>query len=424
MAEVLDAFGGFAVLQRRSPTLGGSVPLRVAQGCVPLLEGNAFGMQVVLQREIRLRKRLGRWQVAEDAALAELERARRVALPILRARGLVDGWRELERGVVDVDRGVIRIWTGLCVRPPEGAWLWLQSAANRRNVHFELRERVIVDPEAWVPLVLEVRPAAGVRELRLIGEVGCLALLRPGATVRERSCPDVLERHLAFYEQAYFEAKKQGAITKRYRRLVDGSAVPAGATMDTDVVRIGPAPGGVEAFADCLLADGPAPAVPERFGRAKRYRFDALIDFEVSWDGHRVAVDYDRERLRRLASEVGAAFGPEAERTHRGAILYMTKYFTPHPPGEPHFFLKPWALTRTSVGCSSVLDGHHGPGFDVMRGVVHTDQFHATPAVFTLRAPRVDVAAGQPLLRVTPVPRTLLEADLSVQRLEGVEPIR
>ena len=46
--EVLRALGAFAALERRSATLDGNVPLRVAQACMPFLEGNALGWQIVL----------------------------------------------------------------------------------------------------------------------------------------------------------------------------------------------------------------------------------------------------------------------------------------------------------------------------------------------------------------------------------------
>ena len=49
--EVGDVLDGLFRLEKRSPTLRGSVPLRVAQACVPLLQGNAFGLQVVLRSE-------------------------------------------------------------------------------------------------------------------------------------------------------------------------------------------------------------------------------------------------------------------------------------------------------------------------------------------------------------------------------------
>ena len=54
-----------------------------------------------------------------------------------------------------------------------------------------------------------------------------------------------------------------------------------------------------------------------------------------------------------------------------------------------------------------------------MRGVVSTDTFFATPAVFRVHregAP-VHVPEGRPLLRVIPVPRRLLASEYRLRRL-------
>lgn len=41
--DLISVLNGFFVIEKRSETLNGSVPLRAAQGCKPLLEGNAAG---------------------------------------------------------------------------------------------------------------------------------------------------------------------------------------------------------------------------------------------------------------------------------------------------------------------------------------------------------------------------------------------
>ena len=70
--------------------------------------------------------------------------------------------------------------------------------------------------------------------------------------------------------------------------------------------------------------------------------------------------------------------------------------------------MKPWAFTETPRGWSSVLDGIRGEGYDVMRGVVWTDRFHATPAVFDVVPMRVvKVPLGAPLLEVFAIPRNI-----------------
>jgi len=66
----------------------------------------------------------------------------------------------------------------------------------------------------------------------------------------------------------------------------------------------------------------------------------------------------------------------------------------------------------TPPGWSCLLDGIHGSGYDILRGVVSTDLFHATPAVFWLHQlhTSIEVPRGKPLLRGLPVPRSLLAA--------------
>jgi hypothetical protein len=433
--DVLDAFGGFSRLVRRSPTLDGSVSLRATQGCAPLLEGNELGHQVVLTRPLMVDRAFGRWRVREDEAWNTVERARRAALPMLRARGLVPAaaWPSLERGVLTGERGELRLWTGLCVRPRAGAWLLVESVANRRCRSFTVRPRVVPMDDGWVPLVLELRPATGVRTLRLHGEVACLVVVEPGLSLERVSLverPAAARGHLRFYAQSYFEAKQRGELTRRYRKTIDATPQPLAAPPAAGaVVEAGPCPGAIEAFEECLLPSGPAPRVPAGRGTLSRMRFDNVIDFEARWDGHSVALDYDQARLRALAAGLRPAFeaalGPELVAAHPGALLYLTKYFTPHPPGEPHFFVKPWAFTVLPPGWSALVDGVHGPGYDVMRGVVHADQFFATPAVFQLfelQRP-LAVPAGQPLLRVTPIPRLRLAAAAAVGTLEGVGPL-
>lgn len=425
--EVLDAFGGFARLESRSPTLDGSVSLRATQACAPLLEGNAFGQQIVLTKPLRIERVLGRWRACEDESWALLERARRAAVPMLRARGLLgaDAWPQLDRGLLTSERGHVRVWTGLCVRPRPGTWLLLSSVGNRRRRSFTVQTRVV--PEGWTPLWLELVPAADARAIKLQGEVACLGVIEPGlrferCTLAER--PELGHAHLAFYEQAYFEAKQRGEITRRYRKTIDAETIEhVAAPCIGELVELGPCPGAIEPLEHCLLPSGPAARVPEGLGKLERLRFDNLLEFAVDWDGHEVELHYDHAALHELATSLRGNFvralGRELIEQHPGAIWYLSKYFTPHPVGEPHFFVKPWALTRVPSGWSLLLDGVHGPDYDVMRGVMHADQFFATPAVFQLfELGRTNVPAKR-LLHATPIPRAHLHVSPIVTVLEG-----
>lgn len=85
----------------------------------------------------------------------------------------------------------------------------------------------------------------------------------------------------------------------------------------------------------------------------------------------------------------------------------------------------PRTLVRTAPGWSCVVDGIPGRGYEVMRGVIRTDQFAATPAVFALHGPgRIKIARGTPLIRVTPLPRALLGGEPAIERLDGALALR
>ncbi|WP_237245237.1 hypothetical protein [Sorangium cellulosum] len=460
--EVLDALG-LCRLTRRTGDLDGAVPLRVAKACVPLLEGNAFGHQITLALPIEVQRRLGSLRAEPAGEHREaLLRAHRAALPRLVSQGFLapDGaWHRALRGGVawtcrtGLGPPRLRLWTGLLVRPDPGVWLRVAGAANRRNVLIEVSEAYLADERAFVPLVLELRVRdEAPRRLRIEGEIGCLAPVRPGGRIEAcalADAPEVGRAHAEFYDARYFAVKK-GEVTRKYRRLVggeagerkgrageggagegsaragdagegsaragdagEGSAGPARVRL----VVAGPAAPEIAEVTEVTTAAGPDP-VPWRGGarRLESLVVRNAVPFRATFDGHTLAVAPDAPRLAEGAAAVERAFagvfGADFIAANRGALWYLTKYFTPHPPGEPHFFVKPWAFTRTPPGWSSLLDGVHGDGYDVLRGVVATDVFFATPAVFHVRrigAP-IEVPEGAPLLRVLPIPRDLLRA--------------
>ncbi|WP_438028195.1 hypothetical protein [Sorangium sp. So ce233] len=470
--EVLDALG-LCRLTRRAGDLDGAVPLRVAKACVPLLEGNAFGLQITLARPIEVQRRLGSLRAEPAGEHREaLLRAHRAALPRLVTQGFLapeGAWHRALRGGIawtcrtGLGPPRLRLWTGLLVRPDPGIWLRVAGAANRRNVLIEVSEAYLADDGAFVPLVVELRVRdEAPRVLRIEGEIGCVAPVRPDVQIEACALADVPEvgrAHAAFYDAKYFAVKK-GEVTRKYRRLVGGKAragegrAGAGGAAEGSTIegsagaesaeegsagakRAGPArarlvvagPGAPEIaeVTEVTTAAGPDP-VPWR-GGARRLQSIVVrnaVPFRATFDGHTLAVVPEAPRLAEGAAAVertfARVFGEDFLAANRGALWYLTKYFTPHPPGEPHFFVKPWAFTTTPPGWSSLLEGIHGEGYDVMRGVVETDVFFATPAVFHVRrigAP-IEVPEGAPLLRVLPIPRDLLRAGFREARfLDG-----
>jgi hypothetical protein len=371
-------------------------------------------------------------------------------------------WVSALRGpLVRSTRKGLRLFTGLLVRPEPGTWLRLTSAANRRNTLFEVGEQLVADDGAWVPLVLELafRPGCPAT-FRLEGELACLGPLRPGVRFEAPgpgATRDLLRAHAAFYDREYFEAKRED-VTGKYRRLVSaepvdvataagstagdgiaGGATAGGgtaggtrasgatagvATAECRLASIGPSRHAVEALDRFTTAAGPTPERrPSEARRLETVVFRNEVAFRALFDGHTLALDYDRARLGAQARAVETGFrealagSPALD--HPGSLLYLTKYFTPHPPGEPHFFVKPWALTATPPGWSSLVEGAHGEGYDVMRGIVSTDVFHATPAVFRIHREGawVRVAEDAPLVRVIPLPRALLGREVRLRRL-------
>jgi hypothetical protein len=158
------------------------------------------------------------------------------------------------------------------------------------------------------------------------------------------------------------------------------------------------------------------PAAHTIAGSIPHIIFANLVPFEARFDGYTIAVEPDQGALRAGAREIerrfAEALGPTIFGKNRRAMRSFTQYFTHHAPGEPHFFVKPWAFVQTPPGWSCLLEGVHGDGFDVLRAVIATDIFYATPAVFHIyrTGEPIRVHFGEPLLQVTPIPRRLLQA--------------
>lgn len=454
---VADALDGLFRLERRSPTLRGSVPLRVAQACVPLLQGNAFGWQLVLPQKWSLRRgSLGYTLDLDDDTLAGLRQRYQQGL----RRALSAGWlrdggpwhrflteqalflappRRLGR------KPVLTLWTGLLVRPERGLGLRLLAVGNRRSHSWLLSETLYAATESatesataspgdpgLIPLCLSLSlsPAAqGSARVPLGGELACLAVMPLAATFAVRSlaeCTEVGRAHCDFFDASYFR-HKEGSATRRYRKQIkvraeDSPPPPLdgdrfGVRYAAEVIVAGPTEFDLVSEDTLVTSQGPEPVSrPPQAPRLQHVVFRNLLDFRARFDGASVSIDFDARQLEGKAQPLWQSFrrcyGDTFVDQHPGALLYLSKYFTTHPPGEPHFFVKPWAFTRTPPGCSILVDGCPGDGYEVLRGVIACDQFHATPAVFSVQRSDdwLPVPARTPLLRLWALPRSLLAA--------------
>lgn len=420
--DAIDVLDGLVTLERRSPTLDGSVPLRVAQACLPLLAGNAFGLQITLSSRIELTRRFGRWTLAKPLP-AELERRVRATLPMLAARGLWQphgAWaKAFESGLVSISPLPLSLFTGLFVRPREGIRLRLSSVKNRRSLAYDVKEAILDDSAGWTPLVLTVAPRGNTCILQ--GELATLAPLPATATFRSlafEQAEALARAHLGFYDRAYFETKRGGEVSRAYRRraALESSATVASLSTQVDYVDAGvqtAQPGAPPSFHRPSGPQTDATAAPDRL------IVHNAVSFSAHYDGLLVQVQPDAGELARFSERVRARWkGMLPEGAHEGALLYLSKYVTPHPQGEPHFFVKPSMLFRTEPGTSLLLEGKSLEGAEILRGVTESDWFHATPAVFHLLAPgtSITVRAGAPLLELFPQSRRLAAATFELEK--------
>ncbi|NUP13203.1 MAG: hypothetical protein HOW73_44760 [Polyangiaceae bacterium] len=408
--EIVDVLGGFVRLVQRSATLGGSVPLRAAQACTPLLEGNAIGRELILAQRIELVRSLGGLKIERFVGRDAITLRTRGALPMMGPLGMgTDGLADaFANGPVSLRRKRIELFTGLVARVPAGVRLRVSSTANRRPRSFRVEERFIDHASGYRPVVLSLVIEDEASSIVLDGEIATVIPLPDHFDARYRrlhEAPEVARAHVHFYDKGYFESKERGA-TRKYRKLVTRHK-PAEITGVTEVVEAGPRQ--VEIAEDRLVV---------RAGLPLSFRFD----------GSNVSVDLPRDRLATIETAIRDAWAPvldgplREDNVFQGALLYLAKYVTPHPRGEPHFFVKPPALIATPPGWSTLVEGRIGFDHDVLRGVVRTDVFHAVPAVFSIATigKQLRIADGAPLADLFPAPRSALDRPFVVRTLDAL----
>lgn len=418
VARVLDGF----LLGKRSETLDGSIPLRAAQGCKPLLEGNGAGFHLRFADPAVIRRgRGGPRLTLTDEGFERLLGGYDEKLEAAVARGLLkrDGhWhRELRKGFARRVGDTLRLWTGLLVRPAPGVWLLVSGAFNRRCL-VNVEEYVVADDSSFVPVILRLDLASlRSRDTWLDTELACLLPLRPGVEFGVGALadsPEVGRAWCDFYDRSYIEARGDVKYTARYRRVTaKESDETTGEVARCRLINLGgPNLHRVGTFSRFATGAGLSRTHP-----AKNSLQFAVVrnvaDVRARWDGSNIR-DIEAEvpggpgpYLREWAER----YGPETLPSVELFADYVEHNFGPYR-GEPYFSITPWVFATTPPGWSSLMDSYHLDGLDGMRGVISTDTHFGVASLWQISGPRkFAVAKGTPLLRVLPVPRSLLRAN-------------
>jgi hypothetical protein len=417
--SVVDALGGFVRLDRRVETLHGSMLSR-AMGCKPLTDGNKAGIHVWLGQPVMLSRDPDRaaiqmtdemYQIAHtgyDERLAGL-----IASGLLIEKGY---WHErLKEGPVLRSNGIVSLWTGLLVKPAPGLWLLATGSYNRRS-QVNLKDTVIASSGGYTPLMVEFDLPTMLKDTMWIEtELACLIPLQPGVsferkTIRER--PEFGEAHNEFYGKKYLEARGEGKAVGRYRKLtVNAPPVLESGPAVCELIHIaGPEVHTIETFNEVVGPEGVLPAET-----AAALPYVVLRNFtplEFDFDGMQVHLnnaDADSHGEELLATWRDL-YGPE----NIEFVDWWSDYFLTNVPmhlGEPIVLIIPYTFIQTPAGWSTLSDGLHYPGLDGLRGVIATDLFHHAGPVFQFRHPGdFRLNAGDPMMRLLPIPRHLLDA--------------
>jgi hypothetical protein len=421
--EVIAALPGFCRLEKRSPTLDGGLPLRAAQHCSPVFEGNAAGFQIYLEQPIALARR-GRGLAADltPPAFQQTQQDVRDAVERLVAAGVLargGHWHRLLARDAFPFRGTRAfLWTGFLVRPAPGVCLRVGPAFNRRS-RIRVVEHAIADRSGFTPLVLEIDGRdLGPEGRWLEGEVGCVLPVAARARMTLapiRRAPEVVAAFESFFDAHYFETKRQKP-TGKYRRLVreaetDADEAAAPATGHAKVFYAGPP---VHEVATLDRFHGPA-------GVTRGAPAGVSLPHCIVRNVARVDATYDGQSFTRIDRATAAALRAlerdwrrAGGHPERDAYEFLALYFYGEQRAEPYWLMQPWVFTVTPPGWSTCMDGVDVGDSDGMRGILRTDRFHSVGMVYRMYGPgRVRLRPGAPLLRFYPIPRSLQDAHMT-----------
>jgi hypothetical protein len=384
------------------------------------MDGNKVGVHLWLSQAALLSRdphRPALQLTAESYAIANSDYQERLDELVARGLLLAGGYWEkrLRAGAVLRQDGTTSLWTGLLVKPAAGVWLLATGSYNRRAL-VNVRETVITDEPGYTPLMVEFDLASMSSDtMWLEAELACLVPLRPGVkfhrqTLRQR--PELGSAHNQFFTDRYFELRAQGKVTGQYRKLAAGArSAPTPAGAQCELVHVaGPDLHTIETFERVVGPRGPA--LKET---AAALPFAVLRNFtplEFDFDG--LKAHLNNPDTATYGAELLAVWRELYGESCLGPVDWWESYFLANnlpPIGEPVVLITPYAFIDTPPGWSVLADSVHYPGMDGLRGVVATDLFHHVGPVFQFRRPgdfRLEV--GDPLIRLLPIPRELLDA--------------
>jgi hypothetical protein len=432
--EIVDALDGLCLLAKRSSTLDGSAPVKAVQFCTPFVQGNSAGIHLlfadsVLVRWTGSRLALGFAEQMEPKT-AGPDYESRVAGLVERGLLIKNGYwhRKLAKRAHWGQAGTLHLWTGFLIRPARDRWLLITGAFNRR-CSIDVREHVIPDTGAFVPLVVTLELASvRKRDTWLEKEVACIVPLHPDVRFETSAlvdAPELGRRYVDHFDQRW-ETSAPGHYVGAYRKMTvnESSEAPGGMAACRLVIAGGPSIHRVRTFDRFSTASGWSKDFP---GKDRLQFVDVRNIFHVEgrWDGDalRDLVGETPEALEELRAAWAALYG---ERGVSALNRFLVGYVrSTHGPriGEPYLTFTPWAFVSTPPGWSTLIDGAHFPGIDGMRGVISTDKYHTLFEVWQFNeAVRFKIPRGATLLRALPVPRRLLQAGLRTMTLDEYRP--
>ena len=421
--ELYDALGEFFLLQSRSATLDGSIPLRAAQHCIPYTEGCSAGLQLIPPFfELKIKKNR-KFEISTpnppDSQFYE-----ETLFGLKHNRILSEYWWSiLENGPV-WDRGdQVYIWTGYVIRPAENTWILNGGAFNRR-AQVKTIDLIYADSQNFQPLfcaldLSEMNPGT----YEIAAELGCLLGLQPGIEVKvapvETSTAEV-KAVCDFFDDEYYEQKKTMPATGKYRALGSSKNKPLHGpskkeTPEILLVDMLNSPYMLDTFKSFVTSQG----IGYDRKLSETYQFIVLksaFSAKLDWDGTfwktQVKAHPLTEKLIEIWTKVGGAAGER--------FAHTIDEFVWLPAATESFFnVAPWVLLKTPPGWSSVDDGIHFENAEGLRGVVRTDQLYQVSGVYRLiNGPTLSIKKGSRLMRILPIPRNLLNPEYQIKKIE------